>query len=40
MEAKRKKRGIDPLKKAYGSHKGWKIDTQKVKDELRKDWGD
>ncbi len=30
----------DPLKKAYGIHKGWKINSQKVKDELREDWGD
>lgn len=30
----------DPMKKAFGSLKGWKIDSQKVKDELRKEWGD
>ena len=30
----------DPLKKAFGVHKGWKINSQKVKDELREDWGD
>ena len=30
----------DPLKKAYGIHKGWKINSQQVKDELREEWGD
>lgn len=30
----------DPLKKAYGIHKGWKINSQKIKDELREEWGD
>ena len=28
----------NPLKAAFGSLKGWKIDAQKVKDELRKEW--
>jgi len=28
----------DPLKEAFGSLKGWKIDSQKMKDELRKEW--
>lgn len=26
------------LKEAFGSLKNWKIDSQKVKDELRKEW--
>ncbi|MEK6924363.1 MAG: hypothetical protein AABW54_03940 [Candidatus Micrarchaeota archaeon] len=30
----------DPLKKAYGTHAGWKLDAQKAKDGLRKEWGD
>ena len=30
----------DPLKQAYGSLKGWKIDAGKVKEELRDEWGD
>ncbi|MFH0713679.1 MAG: hypothetical protein V1722_03960 [Candidatus Micrarchaeota archaeon] len=29
----------DPLKRAYGSLKGWKIDSQKTKNELRDAWG-
>ena len=28
----------NPVKAAFGSLKGWKIDAQKVKDELRKEW--
>lgn len=28
----------DPLKEAFGSLKAWKIDSQKMKDELRKGW--
>lgn len=28
----------NPLKAAFGSLKGWKIDSQKMKDELRKEW--
>ncbi len=28
----------DPLKEAFGSLKAWKIDSQKMKDELRKEW--
>lgn len=30
----------DPLKEAYGSLKGWRIDAQKAKNELREDWGE
>lgn len=29
---------INPLEKAFGSLKSWKINAQKVKDELRKEW--
>jgi bifunctional DNA-binding transcriptional regulator/antitoxin component of YhaV-PrlF toxin-antitoxin module len=28
------------MKKIFGSLRGWKIDSQKLKDEARKDWGD
>lgn len=31
----RKKKSI---KEAFGSMRGWKIDSQKVKDDLRKEW--
>ena len=34
VEIKRK----NMLKKVFGSLKGWKINTQKLKDELRKEW--
>ncbi len=28
----------NPIKTLFGSLKGWKIDAQKAKDELRKEW--
>ena len=28
----------NPQKAAFGSLKGWEIDAQKVKDDLRKEW--
>lgn len=34
VEIKRK----NALKEVFGSLKGWKINTQKLKDELRKEW--
>lgn len=34
VEIKRK----NALREIFGSRKGWKINTQKLKDELRKEW--
>ena len=34
VEIKRK----NALREVFGSLKGWKINTQKLKDELRKEW--
>lgn len=34
VEIKRK----NALREVFGSVKGWKINTQKLKDELRKEW--
>lgn len=31
-------KATNPVKAAFGSLKGWKLDAQKVKDELRKEW--
>ena len=28
----------NPIKETFGTLKNWKIDSQKMKDELRKDW--